>query len=302
MIRSLFLMVLPVMAFGQVARSRLELFDLRSNQRQVLHVDTVRFEAPNWTKDGRHLIINQQGKLYKVSLSDGHKVIINTDFATACNNDHGVSPDGQTIVISHYTDKTGNDYRTSTIYTLPISGGTPKQVTANAPSFWHGWSPNGRTLAFVGERKQPDGSQNFDIYTISAKGGQEKRLTHERGLDDGPDYSPDGRYIYFNSVRTGRMQLWRMDADGENPIQLTDDSYNNWFPHPSPDGHYILFLTYLEPIDPNTHPADKQVALRLMDVQTGSIRELVRLQGGQGTINVPCWSPDSQRFAFVSYN
>jgi dipeptidyl aminopeptidase/acylaminoacyl peptidase len=156
-----------------------------------------------------------------------------------------------------------------------------------------GWS---KLLAYTAKR---DG--DFNIFTIPVEGGEERQLTTAPGLDDGPDYSPDGRYIYFNSVRSGLMQIWRMRADGGEQSQLTNDQYNNWFPHPSPDGKKIVFISYLDPIDPATHPANKNVALRLLDPQTGKVRELGRLFGGQGTINVPSWSPDSGRFAFVSY-
>src|SRR5439155_16511791 len=112
---------------------------------------------------------------------------------------------GTTLAISDQSQ----GQRQSLIYTLPIAGGTPRQVTPGGPSYWHGWSPDGRTLAYCAQR---DGE--FDIYTIPVDGGPETRLTTAKGLDDGPDYSPDGKLIYFNSVRTGTMQVWRMKVDG----------------------------------------------------------------------------------------
>lgn len=275
--------------------SRLEIYDLESRERHVVHTATVRFEAPNWTPDDRYLIFNQQGLIYRIPVEGGEPEVIPTGFATSNNNDHGVSPDGNWLVISHH-DPAKPPGENSTIYIVPIEGGTPRQVTEHAPSYWHGWSPDGSTLAYVGAR-----NGQYDIYTIPVEGGEETQLTDTPGLDDGPDYSPDGRYIYFNSVRTGTMQIWRMEADGSNPEQITDDEYNDWFPHPSPDGRWIVFLSYLDEIDPSSHPADKNVMLRLMDRETGEITELARFVGGQGTINVPSWSPDSQAFAFVSY-
>jgi len=180
------------------------------------------------------------------------------------------------------------------IYILPIGGGVPKQISKLAPSYWHGWSPDGRTLVFCGER-----NREFDVYGIPADGGDERRLTTATGLDDGPDFSPDGKFIYFNSERSGSMQIWRMKPDGTEQQQITSDEYNNWFPHPSPDGRWLVFLSYTH--DVTGHPENKFVTLRLMPIGGGEIRNLAKLFGGQGTINVPSWSPDSRNVAFVSY-
>jgi Tol biopolymer transport system component len=182
----------------------------------------------------------------------------------------------------------------SVVYTVPIAGGTPTRITKSSPSYWHGWSPDGKTLAFVGQR---DGV--FDIYTIPVTGGDETRITTADGLDDGPDYSPDGKYIYFNSERTGTMQIWRMRPDGTEQEQVTSDGYNNWFPHPSPDGQRIVFLSYEK--DVKGHPENKDVMLRVMTLADKKVTVLAKLFGGQGTMNVPSWSPDSRRVAFVSY-
>ena len=167
-------------------------------------------------------------------------------------------------------------------------------VTPNAPSYWHGWSPDGKTLAFCGER-----GGEFDIYTIPVDGGDETRLTTAEGLDDGPEFSPDGAHIYFNSVRTGLMQIWRMKIDGSEQVQITDDEFNNWFPHVSPDGKSIVFISFEKGV--TGHPADKDVTLRRMTLADKKIDVLGRFLGGQGTINVPSWSPDGRRIAFVTY-
>ncbi|MEX2396485.1 MAG: hypothetical protein WD491_05630 [Balneolales bacterium] len=285
----------PVFSQNSGVESILEVIDIRTGERTVVHRDQVRFEAPNWTLDGEDLIYNQDGLLYRIPVEGGNPEVIPTDFATSNNNDHGISPDGKTLAISHH-DETKPPGANSIIYTVPIEGGMPRQVTQKGPSYWHGWSPDGNLLTYTAQR---DGQ--YDVYTIPAEGGEETQLTDTPGLDDGPDYSPDGRYIYINSQRSGSMELWRIDADGNNPIQLTDDQYNNWFPHPSPDGKYLAFITYVDSINPGSHPADKNVMLRLMEIQTGEITELARFTGGQGTINVPSWSPDSHRFAFVSF-
>lgn len=275
--------------------SYLEIYDLKTGQRQVVHREEGRFEAPNWTNDGRSLLINRQGKLYRLPVKGGSPQEIPTGFANQLNNDHGISPDGKMLAVSHNNREIA-PRENSAIYVVPIEGGTPRLVTRQVPSYWHGWSPNGRLLAYVAKR-----NGDFNIFTIPVEGGEERQLTDAPGLDDGPDYTPDGRSIYFNSVRSGKMQIWRMRADGSEQTQVTADGFNNWFPHPSPDGKRVVFLSYLEPIDPATHPANQPVALRLLDLATGEVRELCRLMGGQGTINVPSWSPDGQRFAFVSY-
>jgi TolB protein len=217
-------------------------------------------------------------------------VTIDTGFASRCNNDHGVSPDGTLLAISDQSQ----GKRQSLIYTLPINGGTPKLITESGPSYWHGWSPDGKTLAFCGQR-----GGEFDIYTIPVDGGSETRLTTAKALDDGPEYSPDGRSIYFNSDRTGRMQIYRMRTDGSMQEQVTDDEFNNWFPHPSPDGRSSVFLSFEK--DVIGHPENKDVTLRRMLLAGQKIDVLGRFFGGQGTINVPCFSPDGRRIAFVTY-
>ena len=247
-------------------------------------------EAPNWLPDGRTLIYNSRGRLYRIPVAGGKPTVVDTGFATRCNNDHGVSPDGRQLVIS---DQSQGDHK-SLIYTLPIDGGKPKLITPTGPSYWHGWSPDGKTLAFCGER-----NGEFDIYTVPAAGGPEKRLTTAKGLDDGPEFSPDGKYIYFNSDRTGTMEIWRMRADGSRPEQVTFDGMSSWTPHPSPDGKSILILSFGKGV--TGHPANKDVTLRILDPATGKIRDLVQIVGGSGSDNVPDWAPDSANFAFVSY-
>jgi len=280
-------------------RSVLEVYDITAGSRETIYQEDTHFEAPNWSPNNKFFVVNGCGLLYRIPLDGSKKELIYTDFANKCNNDHGISPDGQTLVISHY-DQPGvsyenRDFRSSTIYTLPVTGGTPKKITQNTPSFWHGWSPDGKELAFTALR-----NGEFDVYTIPFNGGAEVRLTDSEGLDDGPDYSHDGKYIYYNSMQSGSMQIWRMDTDGSNTIQLTFDRYSNWFPHPSSDGKYLVLISYLEN-QGDKHPAMKKVALRLYDLETKEIKELFRLTGGQGTINVPSWSPDGKKFAFVSY-
>lgn len=246
-------------------------------------------EAPNWMPDGSALVVNGGGRMFRVPLDAPELVPIDTGHAVECNNDHGISPDGSRLVISDSTD-TGD----SCIWVLPVTGGTPRRVTQQVPSWWHGWSPDGRTLAYVGRR---DG--DFGIYTIGVDGGTEQHLISGDGHYDGPDYAPDGSCIWFNSDRGGSMDLWRIPVAGGAPEQMTADDRVNWFPHPAPDGRSLLYLSY----QPGTegHPRDRDIELRLLDLVDGSVRTLLALFGGQGSINVPCWAPDGRRFAFVRY-
>lgn len=270
--------------------STLETIAVASGDRRVVHVVPERIEAPNWSRDGQFLIFNGGGRLHRIPVAGGKPEVIDTGSAIRNNNDHGISPDGTMLAIS---DQSHQDRR-SRVHVVPIAGGSPRLVTENAPSYWHGWSPDGKTLVFCGER-----NGEFDIYSIPVEGGQETRLTDAKGLDDGPEYSPDGQYIYFNSVRTGLMQIWRMKPDGSGQEQITFDESNNWFPHISPDGRSMVFLTYDKEV--TGHPPNKEVMLRVMSLADRKVRILTRLFGGQGTINVPSWSPDSRRLAFVSY-
>ncbi|MDR1645682.1 MAG: transporter [Tannerellaceae bacterium] len=279
----------------QQVTSVLEVIDVASGSRSVVKEFPFRMEAPNWTADGKWLVYNSGGKLYKISPDNpGEPQVIPTGIATRCNNDHVLSSDGKQIAISSGTQEDGR----SRIWTLPFEGGEPKLITPLAPSYLHGWSPDMSALAYCAER-----NGNFDVYVIPAEGGEEKRLTTTEGLDDGPEYSPDGRFIWFNSVRSGLMQVWRMRADGSEQVQMTfDENRNAWFPHPSPDGKSVVYISYAKgDVAPGDHPANKNVELAIIPSEGGQPKVVARLFGGQGTINVNSWAPDSKRFAFVSY-
>lgn len=275
--------------------SILETLDVATGQRTVVKEFPYLIEAPNWTPDGEWLIYNSGGKLYKLSPNaPTEPEMINSGFATRCNNDHVLSADGRQIAISNGTKEDGK----SRIYTFPMEGGTPRLITPMAPSYLHGWSPDGGQLAYCADR-----NGNYDVYVIPVEGGEEVRLTTAEGLDDGPEYSPCGQYIWFNSVRSGLMQVWRMKANGTEQTQMTtDETRNSWFPHISPDGKQVIFITYRKgDLEPGQHLANKNVELRLMPAAGGEPRTLVKLFGGQGTINVNSWAPDSKQIAFVSY-
>lgn len=273
--------------------SILETVDVHTGVRTVLKTFDEVIEAPNWTKNGRFLIYNSQGRLYTFELATGDIKAIDTDFATACNNDHVLSPDNSQLAISHHTQEDG----ASRIYIVALDGGEPLLVTEKGPSYLHGWSPDGKRLAYCAAR-----SGQYDIYTIGVEGGAETQLTHLPGLDDGPEYSPDGNHIWFNSVRTGLMQVWRMRTDGSKPTQMVQEEANCWFPHVSPDGAWVVYLTYgKDDVAPGDHPPNKHVELRLVPAAGGTPQTIAKLFGGQGTINVNSWAPDNRTIAFVSY-
>jgi Tol biopolymer transport system component len=273
--------------------SRLETLDVDTGDRRVLFRTPEGIEAPNWTPDGTAFIYNSKGRLYRFPLDIGESVPIDTGFADRNNNDHVLSFDGRMLGISHQPTETEGQ---SVIYTVPASGGEPRRVTDKFPSYLHGWSLDGKWLVYTARR---DG--DFDIYRIPVEGGEEVRLTTAQGLDDGPEYSPDGKYIYFNSARNGTMQIWRMQPDGSDQEQLTHDELNDWFPHVSPDGRRIVFISFSKDVPADQHPYYQQVYLRMMPIDGGEPQVVAYLYGGQGTINVPSWSPDKRHVALVSH-
>ena len=275
--------------------SRLELLDRATGLRRIIFTSTAHFEAPNWSRDGKFLLYNQEGRIYSLPLDTLKPSLVDTGSVQRNNNDHGISFDGEWLALSSFTEQEGRK-KGSQVYVVPTHGGTPKKVTDQAPSYWHGWSPDGKTLAFCGER---DG--NYDVWTIDVGGGKETRLTTDPGLDDGPEFSPDGKYIYFNSTRTGRMKIWRMRPDGSGQEQVSFGDYNDWFAHLSPDGKRMLYVSYSESVPANKHPRNQRVMIREQEVDGGKVRVLGHLYGGQGTMNVPSWSPDGTTAAFVSY-
>lgn len=290
---------LPPMEGKGTLWSVLETVNVASTDRRVAYLARTHFEAPNWSHEGSFLLVNRseagEGRLVHLdwqakNLAATDPRVLPSGDQVHVNNDHGLAPDNAQIAFS---DNSAPDH-TSRVYVMPVAGGTPRQITPTGPSYWHGWSPDGKTLAFVGQR-----AGEFDIYTVPVSGGTETRLTTAPGLDDGPEYSPDGKTIFFCSVRSGHMQLWHMNADGTNQQPLLTEETDDWFPHISPDGKLIAYVAF--PSHTEGHPPDKDVEVRVLDLQTHRTRTLAKVFGGQGTMNVPSWSPDSQRLAFVSY-
>ncbi|MEP6950508.1 MAG: biopolymer transporter TolR [Ginsengibacter sp.] len=273
--------------------SNLELLDVASGNREIVYTVPYSIQGPNWSTDGKSIIYNgSDGLIYNFDIKSRTPKLINTGNVKSNNNDHVISFDGKMLGLSSTVKELGG----SIIYTVPITGGTPKQITPKGPSYLHGWSPDGQSIVFCGDR-----NDEFDVYKIPSQGGPEVRLTDAKGLDDGPEYSPDGKYIYFNSVRSGLMQIWRMKPDGSDQEQVTTDDFNNWFAHISPDGKGMVFISFLkDEVAPGMHPPYKHVYIRYLPITGGTPKVLAYFYGGQGSINTPSWSPDSKRIAFVS--
>ncbi len=278
--------------YQQYIGSQLEILNVETGHSNIIYQSPRSIQAPNWMKDGKHLLYNSDGLVYKFDLSTNKPEVLNTGTVINNNNDHVISFDGKMLGLSSGK----NNDNISKVYTVSINGGEPKQITPTGPSYLHGWSTDGKFLTFVGQR-----DDEFNIYKIAADGsGKEIQLTTAKGLDDGPEYSPDGKYIYFNSVRSGSMQIWRMKPDGSNQEQLTNDEFNNWFAHVSPDGKWVVFISFGKDVDPSNHPFYKHVYIRLMPADGGKPKVIVALYGGQGTMNTPNWSPDGKYLAFIS--
>jgi Tol biopolymer transport system component len=279
---------------GKKVISSLYIYDLASGKSTLILTEKRHFEAPNWSRDGQHLLINAYGKLEKVSPTGQKQGELPTGSVDKANNDHGYSFDGKMLYIS--SAKSEIKEHTSFIYKVGSEGGNPVQLTPLTPSYWHGISPDGKTMVYCAAR-----NGNYDVYAMSSNGGEEIRLTSTEGLDDGPEYAPDGKYIYINSFRSGMMQIWRMKADGSEPEQMTFDAHSNWFAHIAPNNQVATIITYMED-QKQAHPFGHQVKLRLLDLKTKAVKDLTEaFYGGQGTINVPSWSPDGKKFAYVRY-
>jgi TolB protein len=284
---------------GQIAR--LMIVDADSAAAHlVVEVERL-IEAPNWTPDGRWLVVNGGGRLYRIAVDGpGSLEEISTGSVGDCNNDHVLSPDGNVIYIS-----AGGH-----LYAVPFVGGEPKRISNVHESerhfkyFLHGVSPDNMTLAYVAvEARDGNPWGRLNIAIIPSAGGLDRYLTDSSVPVDGPEFSPDGCWIYYNSEQAssipGHAQIFRMRLDGTGAEQLTFDDRVNWFPHVSPNGERLVYLSY--PPGTKGHPANLDVILRTMSSDGGPARDIARMNGGQGTINVNSWAPDSRRFAYVDY-
>lgn len=263
-------------------RSSLEVFEPSTGALRVVLRSPHLIEAPNWHPQGWFLV-NGAGRLWRAETS-GLRAI-DTGGLDRCNNDHGFLPDGRIVFSCHNGSGAG-------IHVLEPEG--PRLLSPPRPSWWHGAS--GRLIAYACAR---GGDRVVRIATLDLDSGAERVLTPGTAHHDGPDFSACGRFIWFNSDATGHAQIWRVRADGGDAAPVFRDDNVNWFPHPSPCGRHVLYLAY--PPGTEGHPRDLDVSLWLMDPDGRNRRRVIRLFGGQGTINVPCWAPDGHAFAFMRY-
>jgi TolB protein len=280
----------PAAAPALALYSTLQALMVDSHRATIVYAARARAQAPNWSHDGRSIVFNQDGRLYSVSADGkGTAQAINTGSATDCSGSHGFSPDGTWLAIS--CSMPGMSGRHLAI--LPSTGGALRVLTTDV-GYFHSWSPDGKRILFT---RSSGGANN--IYAIPIDGGQETALTSGTGISDDPDFSPDGAYVYFNTDRWGGMQIARMKPDGSQVEQMTFDSFRNWTPHPSPDGKSIVFLSYNPGV--TTHASDQEITLRIISTADHKIGVLTHVIGGNGSMNVQNWSPDSKNVAFVSY-
>jgi TolB protein len=296
----------PPMQAQQHLRSRLFIYDLRDHSSHLVYTAASIWEAPNWSPDGKYLISNSGGGIYKLVLKpDGtaeqpQRLAIPADYR--CNNDKAISPDGKKLGFS----ATLSPHTGSQVFLADADGTNVKLMTEESPSYFHGWSPDSGTLAFVAQR---NGSGQYDVYSVPAAGGPEKQLNSNPSQEDGPDYSPDGKWIYVNSTRSGKEAIWRIPAGGAGPQDGTaemvvSDDFEDWFPHISPDGKKMVYIGY--PAGTPTHnPRNVRIEFKLVAIQKDKVANaqttLVQATGGQGSFNVSSWAPDSMRFAYVTY-
>ena len=265
-------------------------------QELVYSTRNILLEAPNWTLDGRALILNGDGGLWRLDLASGAIAEVPLDGVPELNNDHVLDPDGIGVFLS------GDDGH---IYRAPLAGGSATRITDHDGSrhFLHGVSPDGRRLAYV-DIEGGDFSKPGRLRTIPAAGGASHDVEVGPGHCDGPEYSPGGDWLYLNtesfSSVPGHAQLARIRPDGSGFERLLDSSTVDWFPHLSPDGRLASYIRF--PAGTQGHPANLPIDVVLVSTSDWTAPlHTWPVFGGQGTLNVNSWSPDSERFAYVAY-
>jgi Tol biopolymer transport system component len=258
----------------------------------VIRSGSTPMQSPNWAPGGRDIYVHESGRLVDIPVLDpqigGTPRPVDVGPLLDCSGNFGVAPDGQTIAVSCADAARGNHQ----VYVVPLHGGAPKRLTNGPESgYFHAWSPDGTSLAFTRGK-----ASRADIYAVSVEGGAEKRLTTDT-LNDGPDYTADGKYIYFDSARSGRLQIWRMNADGSEPTQVTGDLSANSSPHVSPDGKSVAFLSQAS----DSGDAIARTTLKILTPADGMIRAVTEFDGNRGSLAMNSWL-DHNHLALIEYS
>lgn len=292
--------------------SRVHVYDVETRTaRLVFASDTVLVEAPN-VLDADTLVLNGDGDLWLLPLPEAGIVLDETalvpvpmDGVPEINNDHVLDPSGESVVVSA---------RDGELYRVPLpAGGAGVRITDTARAlpvvrkyYLHGIAPDGSALAAIVGDLSEDGVWTTDVALVDPVTGEPTFLTRDEHPTDGCSYAGD--VLLFNTERftPGTAQLAALRDGSTEPVQITGDERVNWFPHVSPDGIHLLYLSYEPGVQ--GHPADHRVELRLLPgvlargARIAVVPEtLVALDGGQGTVNVPPWAPDSSWFAYCDY-
>lgn len=285
----------PAPASGKrVLYSTLQTIEFTDQFRRAVVIRSVPayMQSADWAPDGKSIVVYEDGNMERIPYltpdGGGPPQPVDVSGLLGCSGNFGLSPDGRLLGVS-CSRVSGGLHQ---VYLLSAQGGgAPRQLThGEQASYFHAWSPDGKTVAFT------RGSASYaDIFTVPAAGGPETRLTRDT-LNDGPVYSPDNQYIYFDSSRSGTTQIWRMRPDGSDPEQITDDDSLNSSPHISPDGNTLAFLS--QPL--GAHGRLGPAAVRVMRLGDGLIQRVVELSGDRGSFAMQPWG-NGKRFAFISY-
>lgn len=261
----------------------------------LFETDAILIEAPNWSIDGRSLYVNGDGRLWRLDIDDPSQLQeVRFDSLPAINNDHVLSADGRSVFMSAMD---GHIYRGS------LDGGAVTRVSPDDGKwhFLHGVSGDASRIAYV-ELGSFDEAGRLVVAPSDGSGGSVVD-TGPRHLD-GPEWSPGEEWLYFNTEAftdaPGHAQLARIPDGGGALERLLESDTVDWFPHLSPDGSFATYIVF--PAGTLGHPADLDVEVRLVETSDWSTPLATHaLFGGQGTLNVNSWGPDSDRFAFVGY-
>lgn len=298
-------------------RTHIMVYNVQTKTTKSIFTADGQWHSPNWTIDGRFIIADMNGDIYRIPVDGdtaGPAELITMSQKMSATNDRALSYDGKLIamtgIVGSIPTPTGGrslsaaDLRNiAKLFVMNMDGSDAHQVQTG---WLHGWTPDGKRLLYVTNRKQ-----DFDIFSGDVNGGGEKQLTTNNAQDDGPESSADGKWIYFCSNRSGKWDAWRMPMDGAGPDdklaeRITFGDTQDWFPHVSNDGKWLYTISY--PMDHPDHQfVGAGVKIKLLRLENGiaakgaSLETVSTFFGGQGSGNTTGWAPDSSKFAWTVY-